>query len=144
MAETDETSISLSRTIDAPVEEVFAAWIDPALIEQWQADHADFEAFEGGSFRFETADMDDPRVSHVVSGTVTGFEENSRLIELWHPQDGEPEDASTLIVTFEALDPERTRLSITEIATAHADPQSRIFSMEAWDAALAELAELLE
>ncbi|RDE09185.1 SRPBCC family protein [Pelagibacterium lacus] len=144
MSDATENTITLARTIDAPVEEIFAAWTDPALLEQWQADHVEFEPFEGGSFRLETEDDAQPGRSLVVTGTVVSFEEDHKLVELWHPEGGAPDEDSTLIVTFESLGAARTRLSLVEIAAAHADPQSRIFAMEAWDAALGELADLLE
>ena len=144
MADQPEKTITLSRTIAAPAEELFAAWTDPALLEQWQAEQVDFEPFEGGKFRFETVDVDDPQTVHVVTGTIAGFEQDRKLVELWHHEGSEARDDSTLIVTFAPLDGDRTEITIVEIAEAHDDPQSRIFSIEAWDAALAELAELLE
>ncbi len=144
MADQPEKTITLSRTIAAPAEELFAAWTDPALLEQWQAEQVDFEPFEGGKFRFETVDVDDPQTVHVVTGTIAGFEQDRKLVELWHHERSEARDDSTLIVTFSPHDGDRTEITIVEIAEAHEDPQSRIFSIEAWDAALAELAELLE
>lgn len=144
MSETGENSITLSRTIDAPADELFAAWTDPALLEQWQAESVEFEPFEGGRFRFESADADDPGVVHVVTGTVAGFEQDRKLVELWHHEEGDADDDSTLVVTFRPIDAERTEITIVEIAKSHADPQSRIFSLEAWDEALSALAELLE
>jgi len=33
--ETTETSLAVRRTFDAPVERVWAAWTDPAQVEQW-------------------------------------------------------------------------------------------------------------
>lgn len=144
MSETGENSITLSRTIDAPAEELFAAWTDPALLEQWQADSVEFEAFEGGRFRFETADADEPGTSHVVTGTIASFEQDSKLVELWHHEGGDAGDDSTLVVTFRALDADRTEITIVEIAASHAESQSRIFSLEAWNEALSTLAELLE
>jgi len=144
LSETGENSITLSRTIDAPADELFAAWTDPALLEQWQADSVEFEAFEGGRFRFASVDADDPRVVHVVTGTVAGFEEDRKLVEIWHHEESDEVDDSTLVVTFRPVDAERTEITIVEIAQSHADPQSRIFSLEAWDEALSALAELLE
>lgn len=144
MAETIENSITLTRTIDAPVDELFAAWTDPALLEQWQAESVEFEAFEGGRFRFASIDADDPQTVHEVTGTLTGFEQDRKLVELWHHEDSEASDDSTLVVTFRPLDADRTEITIVEIAQSHADPQSRIFSLEAWDEALGTLAELLE
>lgn len=144
MSETSENSITLTRTIDAPAEELFSAWTDPALLEQWQADTVEFEAFEGGRFRFATTDDENPETVHVVSGTLASFEQDRKLVELWHHEGSDASEDSTLIITFRPLDDERTEISIVEIAEAHADPQSRIFSLEAWDEALSALAELLE
>lgn len=144
MVDDIDKSISITRTIEAPVEEVFAAWTDPALLEQWQAEHVEFEAFEGGSFRFETADDDNPDQAHIVEGRVLAIEQDRKLVELWQyaGEDG-PED-STLIVTFRPIDEDCTEVNLVEIAESHADAESRIFSIEAWSAALEELAELLE
>lgn len=141
-----ETKISLTRTIDAPAEEVFAAWTDPALLEQWQAERASFEAFSGGEFRFESVDPDNPDVMHVVTGTVDEYAPDERLVETWRyvGDDEATVQESVLTVTFRALDPDRTEIGLTEQAEAHKDPESRIFSIEAWSAALEELAELLE
>lgn len=139
-----EKSITLTRTIEASVDEVFAAWTDPALLEQWQAEHAEFEAFEGGVFRFETADEDDPAINHIVEGRVAAYEQDRKLIEIWRYGQQDDIEESTLIITFLPLDDERTEITLVEVADSHADPESRIFSIEAWSAALEELAELLE
>jgi uncharacterized protein YndB with AHSA1/START domain len=144
MADEADKSITLTRTIDAPVEEVFAAWTDPALLEQWQAEQVDFEAFEGGAFRFETADEDDPAQIHVVDGRVLSIEQDRKLVELWQYAGEDGTEESTLLVTFRAIDDERTEIILVEVADSHADAESRIFSMDAWSAALEELADLLE
>ena len=144
MTDQADHSITLSRTIDAPADELFSAWTDPALLEQWQAEIVEFEPFEGGKFRFETSDADEPGVSHVISGTVASYEHDRKLVELWHMEGEGSEHDSTLIVTFAPVDDSRTEITIVEIAEAHADAESRIFSIEAWHEALNELAELLE
>lgn len=144
----DESQITLTRTIDAHIDDVFAAWTDPALIEQWQADEAELDAFEGGEYRFTTfGDEEDPE-DHTVSGEILRFVENEKLVMSWVHRDGEEDDAEELIfvldVAFQAIGTEQTRITITERGLAHADPESRIFSMEAWSAALENLAEVLE
>lgn len=144
MTDATEHSITMTRTINAPADELFAVWTDPALLEQWQAEHVEFEAFEGGKFRFETADADEPGASHVITGTLASFEQDRKLVELWHYEGDDPSDDSTLVVTFKPLDEDRTEITIVEIAESHSDPESRIFSMEAWHEALSEIAELLE
>lgn len=145
---TEEASqITLTRTIDAHIDDVFAAWTDPALIEQWQADEAELDAFEGGDYKFTTfGDEEDPE-DHVVSGEILQFVENEKLVMSWVHQDGEDEDAEELIfvleIAFKALGEEQTQVTLTERGLAHSDPESRIFSIEAWSAALEHLAEVM-
>lgn len=142
-----ESQITLTRTIDANVADVFAAWTDPALIEQWQADDAQLDAFEGGEYRFTTFGDDEDPEDHVVSGEILQFVENEKLVMSWVHAD-EDEEGDELIfvleVAFKAIGSDQTRITITERGLAHSDPESRIFSMEAWSAALEHLAEVME
>jgi uncharacterized protein YndB with AHSA1/START domain len=141
-----ESQITLTRTIDANVSDVFSAWTDPALIEQWQADEAEMDAFEGGEYRFTTfGDEEDPE-DHVVSGEILQFVEDRRLVMSWVYRGGEGEEVDEMIfvldILFEPLGDEQTRVTLTERGLAHGDPQTRIFSMEAWSGTLEVLAEL--
>ena len=143
-----ESQITLTRTIDANVSDVFSAWTDPALIEQWQADEAELDPFEGGEYRFTTFGDDEDPEDHVVSGEILQFVEDEKLVMSWVHRDSEDEDAEELIfvleIAFEAVGEDQTRVTLTERGLAHADPESRIFSMEAWSAALEHLAEVME
>lgn len=145
MSESQERKISITRTIHAPAEEIFAAWTDPALLEQWQAESVDFEPFVGGVFRFETSDEEEAGKRHVVAGEVLAFEQDRLLVERWRylETDEAPAD-SILTVTFDEKRAGTTEITLTEESEEHSDPQSRIFSIEAWTEALEELAELLE
>jgi len=142
-----ESQITLTRTIDANVSDVFSAWTDPALIEQWQADEAELDPFEGGEYRFTTFGDDEDPEDHVVSGEILQFVEDEKLVMSWVHRDSEDEDAEELIfvleIAFEAVGEDQTRVTLTERGLAHADPESRIFSMEAWSAALEHLAEVM-
>ena len=142
-----ESQITLTRTIDANIDDVFAAWTDPALIEQWQADEAELDAFEGGEYRFTTFGDDEDPEDHVVSGEILQFVENEKLVMSWVHKSSE-DDPDELIfvleVAFKAIGDDQTRVTITERGLPHADPESRIFSMEAWSAALEHLAEVME
>lgn len=142
----DESQITLTRTIDANVSDVFAAFTDPALIEQWQADEAEFDAFEGGQYRYVTFAEEDDEADHEVSGEILQFVEDEKLVMSWiHKGDDEGEELIFVLeIAFAALDADRTRITLVERGLPHADAQTRIFSMEAWDAALGELAELME
>lgn len=143
-----ESQITLTRTIDANISDVFSAWTDPALIEQWQTDEAELDAFEGGEYRFTTFGDDEDPDDHVVSGEILQFVENEKLVMSWVHRDSDDEDAEELIfvleIAFTALGDDQTRVTLTERGLAHADPESRIFSIEAWSAALEHLAEVME
>lgn len=146
MAADGESQITLTRTIDAELADVFAAWTDPALIEQWQADYAEFDPFEGGEYRFVTYGDDEDPEEHVVSGEVLQFVENQKLVMSWVYKDEEDEGSELLFVVdiaFKAAGDGRTSITLTERGLAHADPESRIFSIEAWSAALEQLAEVI-
>jgi uncharacterized protein YndB with AHSA1/START domain len=141
------SQISLTRTINAHIDDVFAAWTDPALIEQWQADEAELDAFEGGEYKFTTFGDDDDPEDHTVSGEILQFVENKKLVMSWVHKDeeeGEEDLIFVLEIGFKALGEERTQITLTERGLAHTDPESRIFSMEAWSAALEHLAEVME
>lgn len=139
-----ESQITISRTIAANVSDVFSAWTDPALIEQWQADEAEFDAFEGGSYRFVTFAEEDDEADQEVSGEVLQFVEDEKLVLSWIHKDEEDELIFVLDIGFTALDRDTTRITLTERGLPHADAQTRIFSMEAWSSALEQLAELME
>jgi uncharacterized protein YndB with AHSA1/START domain len=142
-----ESQITLTRMIDANIDDVFAAWTDPALIEQWQADEAELDAFEGGEYRFTTFGDDEDPEEHVVSGEILQFVENEKLVMSWvhkSHEDDPDELIFVLEVAFKAVGEDQTRVTITERGLAHADPESRIFSMEAWSSALEHLAEVME
>jgi uncharacterized protein YndB with AHSA1/START domain len=142
----NESQITLTRTIGAHISDVFAAFTDPALIEQWEADEADFDAFEGGQYRFVTFAEDEEETDHEVSGEVLTFVEDERLVLSWIHKE-EQEDSELIFVldiAFKVAGEDSTTVTLTERGLPHADAQTRIFSMEAWSAALEELAELME
>lgn len=139
-----ESQITLTRTIGANVSDIFSAWTDPALIEQWQADEAEFDAFEGGQYRFVTFADGDDEADHEVSGEVLQFIEDEKLVLSWVHQDEEDELIFVLDITFQNVGDDNTRITLIERGLPHADAQTRIFSMEAWSAALEQLAELME
>ena len=142
----NESQITLTRTIGAHISDVFAAFTDPALIEQWEADEADFDAFEGGQYRFVTFAEDEEETDHEVSGEVLTFVEDERLVLSWiHKEEEEDrEQIFVLDIAFKVAGEDSTTVTLTERGLPHADAQTRIFSMEAWSAALEELAELME
>jgi len=107
---TDErTAVRLERSIPAPPERVYRAWLDPELIARWMAP---------GTYAVTRAEVDERpggryRVWHEDSGLpVGGFEcelaelvPGERLVFRWGfagPEDGGPVFDSVLTVTFRA------------------------------------------
>jgi len=141
-----DSQITLTRKISANISDVFSAWTDPALIEQWQVDEAEFDAFEGGTYRFVTFGEEDDEADHEVTGEILQFVEDEKLVMSWVHRDDEDDSEFLFVieVTFKAIDDDNTVVTLVERGLPHADAQTRIFSMEAWSSALEQLAELME
>jgi len=142
----NESQITLTRKIGANVSDVFSAFTDPALIEQWQVDEAEFEPVKGGEYRYVTYGDEDDTADHEVTGEVLDFVEDEKLIMSWVHKDTETDEELIFVIdiTFRAIDEDNTEVTLIERGLPHADPQTRIFSMEAWSSALEQLAEVME
>jgi hypothetical protein len=66
------------------------------------------------------------------------------LVMSWVHKDEEDELIFVLDILFQPHGNDATTITLTERGLAHADAQTRIFSMEAWSSALEQLAELME
>jgi len=141
----NESQITLTRKIGANVSDVFSAWTDPALIEQWQVDEAEFEPVKGGEYRFVTFG-DEDEADHEVTGEILDFVEDKKLVMSWVHRDEEADEELLFVldISFRAIDDDNTEITLIERGLPHADPQTRIFSMEAWSSALEQLAEVME
>jgi uncharacterized protein YndB with AHSA1/START domain len=142
----NESQITLTRKIGAHVSDVFSAFTDPALIEQWQVDEAEFDAIKGGEYRFVTFADEDEDADHEVTGEILEFVEDKKLVMSWVHKDAETDEELIFVIdiTFRALDDDNCEITLVERGLPHADPQTRIFSMEAWSSALEQLAEVME
>lgn len=142
----NESQITLTRKIGANVSDVFSAWTDPALIEQWQVDEAEFDAAKGGEYRFVTYADEDDDADHEVTGEILEYVEDQKLVMSWIYRDEENDDELLFVldISFRAIDDDNTEITLIERGLPHADPQTRIFSMEAWSSALEQLAEVME
>ncbi|KKB80895.1 hypothetical protein VW35_01480 [Devosia soli] len=141
----NESQITLTRKIGANVSDVFSAWTDPALIEQWQVDEAEFEPLKGGEYRFVTFG-DEDEADHEVTGEILDIVEDEKLVMSWVHRDEEADEELLFVldISFRAIDDDNTEITVIERGLPHADPQTRIFSMEAWSSALEQLAEVME
>jgi len=84
--------------VEATPEVVFAHFIDPVLMTDWIAQHAELDSRPGGKVRLEVNGTD------VVVGTVVEIVPNERLVFTWGWEGDRyavPPGSSTVEVTFE-------------------------------------------
>ncbi len=109
------TALSLSRIIRAPRERVFAAWTDPALLQQWWGPgpvsclEAHVDLREGGEYRLANLETDGSIVW--ISGRFQIVREPEELVYTWSVSivSGAP----TLVRVMFLPHAEGTRLELT-------------------------------
>ena len=117
---TDDTTLVLRRTYDAPVDVVYQAWTDPAQIQRWLRPNSEIRALfvevdlrVGGTFRIGY-DAGDDKEPNVIAGHYREIVPHKRLAFSWtwthHPDFAGEETLVT--VEFEAVDG-RTHLTLT-------------------------------
>ena len=115
------STITLTRTVPAPAEEVFAAWTDVDRLAAWwwpQLAGTTYavDARPGGRYRIQS-----PAIGATVTGVYTEVDPPRRLAFTWVWQDeGEPGSAveDTVVVTFEPVD-DGTRVTVAHTSVAH-------------------------
>ena len=134
--------LTLHRTIDAPVEAVYAAWTEPELLRRWLAPgnatvvRAVAEVAVGGTFLVEMRGADGRR--WVTRGLYREVVPNRRLVQTWRWEGSEVETLVT--VEFEPEAPGRTRLTLTH--SRFADDEVRDEHVQGWSGCLAKLEAL--
>ena len=134
--------LTLHRVIDAPVEAVYAAWTDPAMLRRWLAPgnatvvRAVAEVEVGGTFLIEMRTADGKR--WLTRDLYREVVPHHRLVHTWR---WEGSDIETLItVEFEPESAGRTRLTLTH--SRFADDEARDKHKNGWIGCLAKLEEL--
>jgi uncharacterized protein YndB with AHSA1/START domain len=114
-------SITIVRTVPAAVDEVFAAWTDPALMRQWlapegcQVVEVAADPRPGGRHRVVVSDPAGNQ--HVVSGEYREVIASTRLVQTWDAQGLDPavDPYPTLLtVDFRALGPASTEITLRQ------------------------------
>jgi uncharacterized protein YndB with AHSA1/START domain len=83
--------LTLTRNINAPVEQVFDAWIDPEIRKQWWAaqpgmscDMAEIDANVGGRYRLNMRGQKDGRpIENICAGEFIEIDRPHRLVFSW-------------------------------------------------------------
>ena len=134
--------LTLCRTIDAPVETVYAAWTNPDVMRKWFAPgdlsvaRAVVEAEEGGAFLVEMRGANGER--HVTRGVYREVVPNRRLVHTWRWEGSEVE--SLVTVELEPAAGGATRLTLTH--SRFADAEDRDQHERGWTGCLAKLEAL--
>lgn len=112
-AEPGKHDIVITREFDVPRALVYKAYTDPALVPQWwgpDKTSTEVEALEakpGGIWRYVHRTEDSVFVFHGVFHSVIAPERLVNTIEL----DAAPGDVGLVVLTLEALEGDRTRLT---------------------------------
>ena len=102
-----DLTVNIEKTIHAPIERVYDAWLDPSLVAQWfapppmRAEVQTLEAEAGGSYRIDMVPPEGPIMT--VTGTYETLERPRRLVFGWDW--GEISEAPSQVeVNFSATD----------------------------------------
>lgn len=137
-----EIYLTLHRTIEAPVETVYAAWTDPDVMRRWFAPgdlavaRAVAEAEVGGTFLVEMRGAEGEK--HVTRGVYREVVPNRRLVHTWQWEDSDVE--SLVTVELEPASAGTTRLTLTHARFAEAEARDR--HEQGWAGCLAKLEAL--
>jgi uncharacterized protein YndB with AHSA1/START domain len=110
---TDDITLTVHRVIAAPPARLFEAWTTPALLRSWwgpkdvRCIEADVDLRVGGAYRLGNQ-LPDGRVLW-ITGAFELIERPRKLVYSWQIGD---EPRSRVTVQFDALDPERTDVTV--------------------------------
>lgn len=134
--------LTLRRVIDAPVQRVYAAWTDPALLKQWLAPgnavalRAVADIAVGGTFLIEMRGTDGQR--WLARGVYREVVPLRRLVHTWR---WEGNDTETLVtIEFQPESADRTRLTLTH--ARFVQDEARDEHERSWASCLEKLGEL--
>jgi uncharacterized protein YndB with AHSA1/START domain len=148
---TDEVAVELTRTIDAPPEDVYRAFLDPERLRGWfapagfEVTHAEVEPRVGGRHRTEVVSPEygrhafDCRITELVPG------ERIALAFVFESLDSPAErEESLLTVTLREGPSGTTELTLVHSRLTEAAPGGREGVREGWGEALDRLEGLYE
>jgi uncharacterized protein YndB with AHSA1/START domain len=121
-----DLSVNISKTINAPIEKVFDAWLDPLMLTQFilpapgmAQPQVENDAREGGRFSI-IMQVGDDRIPH--TGTYLTLERPHRLAFSWESSFSTDDSIVTLV--FDAIDSNTTRLDLSHIKFINEEARS--------------------
>lgn len=138
-----ELTVNVSKTIQAPINEVFGAWLNPAMLTQFilpmpgmPNPEVKNDAREGGEFSI-TMQVGDNKIPH--TGNYLTINRPQLLVFSW--QSPFSVDDSQVTLQFSAIDKDSTRVELTHIKFT--DEESRANHEGGWGNILDRLAEVV-
>lgn len=135
-----DLTLTTARTIAAPAERLYAAWLDPAMLRRFMiakpgatVPEAQADARVGGSFRIV---MRQGGADSLHSGSYLALEPHRRIVFTWHSDHSV--EGSTVTVTFTPKDG-GTEVVLTQVKFA--SEGARDGHRAGWTSILAALAE---
>jgi uncharacterized protein YndB with AHSA1/START domain len=143
MAQIEKLSLEIKRLINATRERVYAAWTDPAQMQQWfgpencQTHHLIADARVGGKFRWDLTNSEGEKMT--CRGEYRELQPGKKIVFSWQWDDDEDWQNHISIVTVELSD----RDGGTELRLTHEqlpNQASRDGHTRGWNSALDKLA----
>jgi len=138
-----DLSVNISKTINAPIEKVFDAWLDPLMLTQFilpapgmAQPQVENDAREGGRFSI-IMQVGDERIPH--TGTYLTLERPHRLAFSW--ESPYSTDDSIVTLNFDAIDSNTTRVDLSHIKFVN--EEARANHEGGWNNILDQLQQLI-
>lgn len=138
-----DLSVNITKTIHAPIDKIFDAWLNPAMLTQFilpmpgmPQPEVENDSREGGSFSI-IMQVGDNKIPH--TGTYLFINRPTQLIFTW--QSPFSIDGSQVDLEFSAIDDSTTRVELTH--TKFIDEESRSNHEGGWGNILERLGEVV-
>lgn len=121
-----DLTVNLNKIINAPIEKVFDAWLDPEMLIQFILPAPDMpqpdvenDAREGGRFSI-IMHVGDDKIPH--TGSYLTVDRPNRLVFSW--ESPYSTDDSTVTLEFKAIDAGTTSVELTHVKFLHEEARS--------------------
>ena len=138
-----ELTLQINKTINAPIENVFDAWLNPEMLAEFMIPmpgmpmpDVEIDAREGGRFTIVMHDGDD-KLPH--TGTYLEIDRPNKLVFTWESHRSVDDSRVTLI--FTKIDEHKTDIYLTQVTFI--DEEARSDHETGWGNILDKLNDLL-
>ena len=142
MPEVEKLSLEIRRLINAPRDQVYAAWTDPGQLKEWfgpenvHTDDLVADVRVGGKYRWDLTNAEGEKIT--CRGEYLELQPGRKIVFTWQFDDDEAWENHTSIVTVELSD----RGNGTEVRLRHErlpGEKSRDRHAEGWNSVLNKL-----